>query len=422
MNSSFAGVPENPTRVLIVGGGFGGIRTALRLEKAKIPNLIITLVSDRHHFEYTPALYKLATGKSPMETCIPLGDIIGKKKIEYVIDTITGGSVSTKTLTGVSGSVYHYDYLVLALGAETAYFGIPGVEQNAYTIKSVGSALKLKNHLHELFDDHSSLSKAELMPQFQFVIVGGGPAGVELAGEIRRYARSLARIHSISEKLVTVDILQAAPRLLPTMTETVSECAVKRLDKLGINIILNHAVTSEDEKGVYMKDIALNAKTVVWTAGVRPNRVHTLIQGLPLDKSGRILVDEHLKVLDLDTVFAIGDGAATPFSGTAQTAIYDGNYMGEMIANIIRHKKLPRHDPRITPYVVPIGEDWAVLTFKNITLSGRLFWWLRQIIDFKFFLSILPLGKAFTVWREGGMLTESCPTCIFAEEEALRNH
>ena len=422
MKQSVVGVPENPIRVLIVGGGFGGIRTALRLEKAHIPNLIITLVTDRHHFEYTPALYKLATGKSPMETCIPLGDIIGKKKIEYVIDTIVGGSVDTKSLTGSSGSVYHYDYLVLALGAETAYFGIPGVETNAYTIKSVSSALKLKNHLHELFDKHTGLSKSELMPQFQFVIVGGGPAGVELAGEIRRYARSLARIHTISEKLVTVDIIQASPRLLPTMSEAVSLRAVERLDKLGINIILNHAVTSEDENGVVMKDITLNAKTVVWTAGVRPNRVHGLIQGLPLDKAGRILVDEHLRVQNLDSVCAVGDGAATPFSGTAQTAIYDGNYMGEMIANIIRQKALPRHDPRITPYVIPIGEDWAVFTYKNITLSGRVFWWLRQIIDFKFFLSILPLRKAFTVWREGGMLTESCPTCIFAEEEAVHPH
>ena len=131
MKQDIIGVPENPIRVLIVGGGFGGIRTALRLAKAHIPNLIITLVTDRHHFEYTPALYKLATGKSPMETCIPLGDIIGKKKIEYVLDTIVGGSVVAKSLTGVSGSVYHYDYLVLALGAETAYFGIPGVEANA---------------------------------------------------------------------------------------------------------------------------------------------------------------------------------------------------------------------------------------------------------------------------------------------------
>ncbi len=267
---------------------------------------------------------------------------------------------------------------------------------------------------------HTTLSKGELMAQFQFVIVGGGPAGVELAGEIRRYVRSLARIHGVSEKFVTVDILQAAPRLLPTMSEAVSKAAAKRLDDLGINIIVNRAVTSEDQKGVYMKDIELNSKTVIWTAGVKPNSVYKSISGLVLDKSGHVIVDEHLRVQSAENVFAIGDSAATPFAGTAQTAIYDGNYAGHVIANVIRGRSLPNHAPRVTPYVVPIGENWAIFTYKNITLTGRVFWWLRLFIDFKFFLTILPLAKAFTVWRDGGILCESCPTCIAAEEEARK--
>ena len=416
MTPSLAGTPSEPKRVLIIGGGFGGVRTALRLAKEHLSNVIVTVVSDKHHFEYTPTLYELATGKSPMEMCIPLGDIFGRRKIEFVIDTITGGSVADKVLLGASGSRYRYDYLVLALGSETSYFGLPGIEENSFTLKSVETALKLKDHLHSLFGDHSRMSKGELMAQYQFVIVGGGPAGVELAGEIRTYARKLAKIHGVPQQFVTVDILQAAPRLLPTMTEAVSTAAVKRLDKLGINVILNRAVTSEDEKGVYMKDILLNSKTVIWTAGVKANHIYKTIAGLPLDKGGRVLVDEHLQVQGMSDVFAIGDSAATPFAGTAQTAIYDGNYVGHVIANIMHEKTLPTHAPRITPYVVPIGDNWAIFTYKNTTLTGRPFWWLRRLIDLKFFLTILPAGKAFTIWRDGGVLCESCPTCLSAEE------
>ncbi len=411
------GVFANPTRVLILGGGFGGVRAALDLAEKRIPNLIITVISDKHHFEYAPALYKLATGKSPMEMCIPLGEIFGRKKIECIIDTITGGSLKDKQIYGESGARYNYDYLILALGAETSYFGLPGVEENSFTLKSVSSALKLKNHLHSLFATSNGLSKGEMISQFQFVIVGGGPAGVELAGEIRRYCRSLAGMHGVPPKLVTVDILQGAPRLLPTMPESVSTAVTRQLDRLGINIILNRAVTSEDEKGVYMKDIQLNSKTIIWTAGVRPSHVYKTLVGLPLDKGGRILVDEHLRVEGMETVFAVGDSAATPFAGTAQTAIYDGHYAGHVIAHVIRGEKIPSHTPKKTPYVVPVGGNWAVFTYNSITLTGRIFWWLRLLIDLKFFFTILPPWKAFTIWREGGILCESCPTCLRAEEE-----
>jgi len=420
MTAASSGQAPEPKRILILGGGFGGIRAALDLAAHDLPNVRIILISDKHHFGYTPALYKLATGRSPMETCIPLGEIFeGRKKgrVEFVVDAITSGSLADKTIIGESGSRYQYDYLILALGAETSYFNIPGIAENSFTLKSVGTALRLKNHLHYLFNNHSGLSKGELMSHFQFVVVGGGPAGVELAGEIRRYARMLARMHGVSQKLVTVTILQATPRLLGMMPEKVSELAMQKLDKLGVNIILNRAVTSEDAQGVYLKDIKFNSKTIIWTAGVHPSHIYSSILGLALDKSGKILVDEHLRVLNAGGAFAIGDSASTPFAGTAQTAIYDGSYAAHAIARMIKGQALPAYKPKKVPYVVPIGRDWAIFTYKNIALSGRLFWWLRQIIDFRYFLSILPFGKAFTVWREGGVLCESCPTCRLAEEE-----
>lgn len=398
-------------RILIIGGGFGGIRTALDLAKRNIPNTEILLVSDKHHFEYTPTLYKLATGRSPLEMCIPLGEIFHDGKVRFVIDTITSGSTQDGVLLGESGSRYKYDYLVLALGAETTYFGIPGVAEHSYSIKSVSEALRLKRHMHDLFYSHSGLSKGALMAQFQFVIVGGGPSGVELAGELRHYARGLANTHGIPQSLVTIDILQAAPRLLPTMSEEVSRRALTQLDDLGVNVILNRAVTGQNEFGVQMKDIELNAKTIVWTAGVRPSHVYLTIEGLALEKTGRITVNENLRAIGTENVFVIGDSAATPFAGTAQTAIRDGAYVARVIEAIEKEKSFPTYAPSKTPYVVPIGPNWAIFTYGDITLSGRVFFWLRELIDLKFFLSILPPWKAFQVWREGGTISESCPTC-----------
>lgn len=404
-----------PKRILVVGGGFGGIRAALDLAHACLPNTKITLVSDKHHFEYTPALYKLATGASPIETCIPLAEIFAHTKIEILIDTIKNGSLAEKTLVGESGSRYRYDFLILALGSETAYFNIPGIAENAFSLKSVQSALQLKNHLHELFSKGKHLSKGGMMSQFQFVVVGGGPAGVELAGVIRAYARKLGKIHMVPQSLITVDILQSAPRLLPTFPQEASKRAAKRLDQIGINIILGRAVTAETERGVAMKDIRLNAKTIIWTAGVRASHVYANIQGLTLDKGGRIIVDEHMHPTGSDAVFVIGDSASTPHAGTAQTANYDGKYVPQAVIALLKNKPLPKYAPKITPYVVPIGEHWAIFAYKNIILSGFIYGLLRELIDFKFFLTILPFQKAFAVWRSGSQICESCPTCESAE-------
>ncbi len=400
-----------PKRILIVGGGFGGVRTALDLAKKNLPNTKITLVSDSHHFVYTPTLYKLATGAPPMETCIPLGDIFEHTDVELLVDTIVSGSTADKVLVGKSGSKYQYDFLVLALGAETTYYNIPGIAENSFTLKNVETTLRLKRHLHTLFKTARGLSKGALISQFQFVVVGGGPAGVELASVIREYARKLATYHGVAKKYVTVDILQATPRLLPTMNEEVSRRVTQKLNILGINIILGKPVTSEDASGVYLKDIKLNAKTIVWTAGVRASHAYGTIIGLSLDKGGRILVDEHLQAINTQNVFAIGDSASTPHAGTAQTANYDGAYVPHIIESIITHTTMMEYQPRETPYVVPLGKHWAVLTYKDIVLSGRIIRWLRELIDLRFFLSILPAQKAFTIWRNGGKICESCPDC-----------
>ena len=141
-------------RVVIIGAGFAGIRAALNLAKNKLPHVKITLISNKHHFEYYPRIYRVVTGESPLEVCVRLDEIFMGRDVDVVVDSVTSIDTANKKVIGKSGSEYLYTDLVMALGSETAYFGIEGVKERAYGFKSIEEALRLKAHLHEMFDKY----------------------------------------------------------------------------------------------------------------------------------------------------------------------------------------------------------------------------------------------------------------------------
>ncbi|MEK7498564.1 MAG: FAD-dependent oxidoreductase, partial [Patescibacteria group bacterium] len=174
-------------KIVIVGGGFGGVETALSLLRKNLVNVKITLISSNPHFEYTPALYRVVAGVSPLEVCIPLKDIFEGKNIEVVRDTIVNVDTQGKAIKGVSGSVYTFDYCVLALGGEIAYFDIPGLKEFSFGFKSIHQALRLKRHLHEIFDSCKEGTSEEKVCACHVLVVGAGATGVELAGELAEF-------------------------------------------------------------------------------------------------------------------------------------------------------------------------------------------------------------------------------------------
>ncbi len=419
---------DGQKRIVIAGGGFGGVRTALELSKKNLPNTKIILISDKHHFEYTPALYRVVAGRSPLEVCIPLNEIFNGKNVEVEIDTISKISLSEKKVEGESGAHYHFDYLVLALGAEPAFFGIPGLEQFSMGFKSINQALILKNHLHALFSEYanelnlpsaSTGGGGENKRGLHVDVVGAGPSGVELAGELCFYLKDLAKMHKISEKDIMIDLIEAAPRLLPMMPEKASESAALRLKECGVHIMVNTSVMQSDGTMITFKDGAMASKTLIWTAGVKPSHIYKETVGLTFSKNGKIEVDSFMRAVGTENIFVLGDSASTPHAGTAQTAIYDGRFIAEKISEVIKGKKLTvTYSPLLRPYVIPIGHGWAMLIYKDSVLSGRIIWWLREFIDLRFLNSILPFGKAWRAWRDGQQLSESCPTC----EEAMKDN
>ena len=240
-------------KILIVGGGFAGIATALRLEKAKLPGMKIVLVSNKPHFEYHAALYRLVTGNSPLEVCIPLREVFANKNVEVIEDHMLELNPEEKMLVGSSGSRYHYDKLILGLGSETNYFNIPGLKEYSYGMKSITEALRLKQHITEtlLTCKIDFTNKVEQICDANFVVIGAGATGVEMAGQLIVYARGLAREYGIDPSLVSVELIEGAPKILPALPKEFTDRIEHHLRGLGINIFLNRTIEREECEEVF---------------------------------------------------------------------------------------------------------------------------------------------------------------------------
>lgn len=403
-----------PHKILIVGGGFGGIRVALDLDAQRLPNTTITLVSNKTHFEYHAALYRVVTGRSPLEVCIPIEEMIKGTRVQFIHDTVTTVTPTESTLHGSSGSTYAFDTLILALGSETMYFDIPGLKDHSFGFTSISEALRLKRHLHEqlLACKISPTDKDDDVCRTHIVIIGAGASGTELAGELASYTRQMSRKHSIDPSLITIDLIEAAPRILPLMPEDMSERVLHRLRHLGVNIFLNRTVVKEEVEGVYLRDMQMKTKTVIWTAGAKPAHLYGTIPGLEYDKKGRVVVNEFLQAKGFPSIYVIGDGASTQYTGMAQTALHDASSISAVIAALMRGAHPPSYQPKKPFYAIPVGPGWAAVLMFNLKLYGRIGWWLRRIADLRFFLSVLSPTQALRAFQNGKTLCSTCAICL----------
>jgi len=385
--------------IVIVGGGFAGIEVAKTLIRSKT-DVKITLISKNKNFEYYPALYKLVIGTIPIEVSVPL-NVIFKNKVEIIEATYSGLDQERQVIKLESGKEIFYDFLVLALGSETNYFNIKGLPDLSFSFKSVKEALRLKQHFCDLFGKSKNLSKEELVSMLHILIIGAGPSGVELAGDLRHYLTSLAKNFSIDPSLVTIDLIEASNRVLQTFPPKVSTVAEARLRKMGINIFVNRSLQSQEIEEVVLRDMQLNSHTVIWTAGTRINHAFTTIPSVEFDERKRVKVSPFLNLPNDDHIFIVGDGASTPYSGLAQTAIHNGKYIGKQISSMISGKKSVAYNPKQPSFVVPIGDYWAIFSSGNFLIRGFLPWLLRSAIDFRYLTSIVSFRHVIRVFQQG---------------------
>ncbi len=382
-------------KVVIVGGGFAGVRAALDLAADR--RFDVTLISERADFEYHAALYRSATGRSTLEVLVPLAEIFDRKPVTVIAERAKSVDPAAKKLVGERDS-YNYDILILALGVVTEYYGITGLQEFSYGIKSMQEALELKQHLHAQLEDPAQTDN-------HYVVVGGGPSGVELAAELSSYLQRIYRLHRSLGRF-QVELVEAAPTLLPMLPPKLADKIQHRLAKLGVKVETNTPVKGETADSLMLPEGQVKTHTVVWTAGVAGNPFFSASPGVfSLGKGRRVEVDARLQAAE--NIYVLGDSALTPKSGWAQTAVYDADY----VTDNLRGGRSRAYQPKQPVAAIPVGPKWCAVAWGRWRLYGRLGWTVRRWLDLKLYLAILPVRAALHTWLVGSKAEETCPVC-----------
>jgi len=377
--------------VVIVGGGFGGLKAAKEL--AEYPDLVdVTLVDKRNYHLFQPLLYQVATaGLSPADIATPIRNVLSDaKNVTVYMDEIK--SVNPKTNSFEAGTVSSkYDYIILACGASHSYFGKDHWEEFAPGLKTLEMATEIRRRILMAFESaEKEGDKNKHKEWLTFVVVGAGPTGVEMAGAISEIARQTmeADFRNIDPKDTRVVLIEAGKRVLASFNEELSIDAKKDLIKLGVEVINEARVTDININGVSFTDVLAHeqkiaAKTVIWAAGVKPAAINSTLD-VPLDRVGRIIVTKKLSVESYSNLFVIGDqshfeeaeGKVLP--GLAPVAIQMGAHAARNIIRLIDNKEALDFKYTDKGQMATIGRKLAVMEFKGIKARGMIAWlaWL----------------------------------------------
>lgn len=368
--------------VLVVGGGFGGVKAALEL--ADDDRFQVSLLSDSDQLRYYPTLYHTATGGTRSNSSIPLRRIFANKQVELLRGSAETLDRKAKTITTESGEAYGYDTLILAMGVVTNYFGIPGMQEYAYSIKTQDEVARFKHHINQQIKD-------ERRPDMHYVIVGAGPTGIELAGALPGYLKKLLAEQGVSDKAIHVDLIESSPRLLPRLPKQTSRMVKKQLKRLGVNLYLGSAVQATSADNLTVNGKSIRSHTVIWTAGVTNHPFfannHFVLMG-----RGKVAVDTFLQTEE--NIFVIGDNANTPYSGLAQTALRDGAIVAKNLRRRASGKVMKSYKAKVPITVIPAGPHWAAVNWANYGLYGFVGYLLREAADFVGFHGLEPIDRA----------------------------
>ena len=392
-------------RTVIVGAGFGGLEVAKCLKKAKTDVLLIDRLN--HHL-FQPLLYQVATAAlSPGDIAFPARDILSKQpNASFIMGTVDKIEKEEKKIILTCGFTIPYDYLVLAPGANHSYFGNDQWEEFAPGLKTIQDALTIREKILMAFEKaERALSYDEAKKYLQFVIVGAGPTGVEMAGAIAEIAfQSLVRnFRKIRPDHAKIFLIEGAKQILPGYPEDLAKKAEHALQKLGVTVLTNHKVTNITPDGISMGSVKINAPTVIWAAG---NQAVPVLKTLdsPLDRQGRVLVEPDLSVPGFDTIFVIGDAAhckdeeGKPLPGLAPVAKQQGAYVAKIIRN-----KIEKRDRKAFVYwdkgsLATIGKGKAVGMVKKLELSGFLAWLAWSVIHIFYLTGMRNRILVVTQW------------------------
>jgi NADH:ubiquinone reductase (H+-translocating) len=407
--------------VVIIGGGFGGLNAARAFDDAPVQ---VTLIDRRNYHLFQPLLYQVATASlSPADIASPIRAILRKQEnARVLLAEVTAIDLELKQVV-LDNERLRYDYLIVAAGARHSYFGHDEWEKRAPGLKTLEDALEIRRRVLLAFEDaERSTNETERDELMTFVVVGGGPTGVELAGalgEISRY--TLARdFENIDPTWAKIYLLEAGPRILPMFPEKLARKAVADLNRLGVRVRTGAMVTQIDEKGVLLGSERIEARTVLWAAGVLASPIAKTL-GLPLDRAGRVSIKPDLTVAGHSEVFVVGDLASLagndgkPLPGVAQVAIQQGHWATKNILRVLNNEPMQPFHYRDYGNMATIGRNRAIADIHGRHLSGFPAWvaWLfihiMYLIGFRNRLVVMLqwMWAYFTFQRGARLITKT---------------
>jgi NADH dehydrogenase len=399
-------------RVVIVGAGFGGLNAARTLAKAPVQ---ITVIDRRNYHTFQPLLYQVATaGLSPGEIAAPIRSILrSHRNIEVLMSEVTDFDLEHRIVKTPDAEI-PYDYLIVAAGASHAYFGHDDWEPFAPGLKTIEDALEIRRRVLLAFElAERQAASGEATTPLNFVVVGGGPTGVELAGTLAEISHhALAHeFRSIDPSRTHILLIEGGPRVLAAYAEDSSRSAQEQLNRLGVEVRTSTVVTQIEPGAVYAGSTRLPATVVLWAAGVAASPLGKCL-GVPIDRAGRVLVQPDLSIPGRPEVFVIGDLASLKdehgkmLPGVAPTAIQQGRFVARRIREEVVSKRDGRQDPGPRPpfqywdkgSLATIGRAAAVAEFGRIHISGFVAWLSWLFIHILFLIGFRNRLLVFIQW------------------------
>jgi len=381
--------------VVIIGGGFGGIEAARAFKRAPVR---LTMIDRRNHHLFQPLLYQVATGElNPADIASPIRRILRHQRNASVILGEASSIDARQKIVHLLDGEVAYDYLIVATGATHSYFGHDEWLEPAPGLKTLENAVEIRRRVLVAYEAaEREIDQQEIANWMTFVIIGGGPTGVEMAGALADLSRRVLErdFRRIDPSKARIVLIEAGPKLLPAMAPESSANAARQLERLGVEIVTDSPVTAIDDRGVTHGGIRLESRTVIWAAGVAASPLGKSIAATTnakLDRAGRVIVNQDLSVPGADDVFVIGDLASInsdgkPVPGLSPAAIQEGRHTAKNVARSIRGEPtLPFHY-RDKGTLATIGKAAAVADIAGLHLSGLVAWLMWLFVHILFLI------------------------------------
>jgi NADH:ubiquinone reductase (H+-translocating) len=392
-------------QVIIIGGGFAGLDAARRLRNVACD---VTIIDRHNHHVFQPLLYQVATaGLSPGDIASPIRWILRKQqRLRVLLATVEHIDSKARHVELDGGARLSYDYLIVAAGATHSYFGHDEWAQAAPGLKTLDDALAIRRRLLLAFEE----AEREPNPVYQrrlltFVLIGGGPTGVEMAGALGEIARQALRseFDAVDPAIARIILIEAGPSILPTFPDNLRESARRALVRLGIDVRVGKAVTKVEEGAVWLGDERVEAHTILWAAGVAAAPLSKDL-GPGLDRAGRVIVEPDLSVPGHPGIFVAGDLASfthqtgKPLPGVAQVAKQAGRHAAANVARLIAGEKTTPFRYRDPGNMATIGRNAAIADFGFLRVSGYLGWLIWLFVHILFLIGFRNRVSVMLQW------------------------